>query len=126
MASSSSAIPSASNNSWLIELGYDTVQVGKDKVSLPRTFKDNDEDTKKQYIIHVSSATLMNYPGIDPIAAFSTLSQRAGAEVVSANLRLNFLDTFERIWRDPRDLTALGFHSLDGARINGATRTTND
>ena len=97
MASSSSAIPSASNDSWLIELGYDTVQVGKDKVSLPRTFKDNDEDTKKQYIIHVSSATLINYPGIDPIAAFNTLSQRAGAEVVLANLRLNFLDTFEHI-----------------------------
>ena len=68
----------------------------------------------------------MNYPRIDPIAAFTTLSQRASAEVVSENLRLNFLGTFESTWRDPRNLTALGFHSLDGARINGATTANDD
>ena len=91
MASSSSVMSSAPNTSWLSQLAYETVQVGDKKVLLPQTFKDDDEDTKKQYIIHVSSDTLVNYPGIDPIAAFATLSQRANAEVVATNLRLNFL-----------------------------------
>ena len=126
MASSSSVISSAPNTSWLSQLAYETVQVGDKKVLLPQTFKDDDEDTKKQYIIHVSSDTLVNYPGIDPIAAFATLSQRANAEVVAMNLRLNFFELFESIWKNPSNLRALGFHSLDGSRIDDATRTTND
>ena len=97
MASSSSIISSAPATSWLSKLKYDTVQVGDKKVLLPQTFNDNDDDTKKQYIIHVSSDTLVNYPQIDPIAAFATLSQRANAEVVAMNLRLNFHEMFERL-----------------------------
>ena len=86
MASTSSVVSSAPNASWLSQLVYETVQVGDKKVRLPQTFKDNDNDTKKQYIIHVSSDTLVNYPGIDPLTAFTTLSQRANAEVVAMNL----------------------------------------